>query len=308
MMYALAVLLLIAINVHGQKEVCTLAPELVDVYQGFHDRWFKRPGRTYVTVTFKPDMYPLAKEVLNEPGRYATDNEVYKVTKGWMILTEDSSTIEKKVEKVLRSKFIFQLVKAVFLLIAVNVQGQEKQCTLAPTLVEVYQRFHDEWFKRRSRYVTVAVFLLIAVNVQGQEKQCTLAPGLVEVYQRFHDEWFKRRSRYVTVTFKDEVYPLAKEELNEPGKYSKYGDMYSTTTGSMELEKDGMSIAQKVDKVLRSKFLRQLVKLKFRHPRKFACAEKFTSAEDNKETLTITCLYTRNKETLPTALSSIQNM
>ncbi|WKY13697.1 hypothetical protein Q1695_004490 [Nippostrongylus brasiliensis] len=140
----------------------------------------------------------------------------------------------------------------------------------------------------------LAVFLLIAVNVQGQEKQCTLAPTLVEVYQRFHDEWFKRRSRYVTVTFKDEVYPLAKEELNEPGKYSKYGDMYSTTTGSMELEKDGMSIAQKVDKVLRSKFLRQLVKLKFRHPRKFACAGKFTNAEGNKETLTITCLYTRD--------------
>ncbi|WKY13696.1 hypothetical protein Q1695_004490 [Nippostrongylus brasiliensis] len=142
-------------------------------------------------------------------------------------------------------------------------------------------------------YALVA-FFLIAIKVQGQEERCSLTPELKKLYQEFHDEWFKRRGRgYVTVTFNDDMYPLAKDVLNEPGKYATNNEVYRTTRGSRVLAKRGMSIVQKVDKVLRGKFILQLVKLGFAHPRKFACAGKFTEFDENHQNLTIACIYAR---------------
>ncbi|VDL80022.1 unnamed protein product [Nippostrongylus brasiliensis] len=139
----------------------------------------------------------------------------------------------------------------------------------------------------------LAVLLLIAVNVQGQREECTLAPELVKVYQDFHNERF-RPDGYVTVTFKPDMYEKAKEELNEPGKYSSEGSMYKVTRGSRVLPKNDNPIEKKVDRVLRSRLLRAVAQLKFHHPMKFGCAGNLTDVNERRQNLEITCLYTRD--------------
>ncbi|WKY13701.1 hypothetical protein Q1695_004493 [Nippostrongylus brasiliensis] len=140
----------------------------------------------------------------------------------------------------------------------------------------------------------LAVLLLIAINIHGQKEECTLAPELIKVYEDFHHERYPT-GRYVTVKFKNDVYEKAKEELNEPGKYSN-DRTYKSIRRSMSLPNDDTPIEKQVENVLRKKFVLKVHQLKLVHPTKFGCTGKFKDAKNNEHTLEIVCLYERDRK------------
>ncbi|WKY13699.1 hypothetical protein Q1695_004491 [Nippostrongylus brasiliensis] len=139
----------------------------------------------------------------------------------------------------------------------------------------------------------LAVLLLIAVNVDGQKEQCSLAPELVDIYQDFHNKHVPRDGN-VAVTFTQLMYKEAKEELNDPGKYSSNGNIYKVTRGSRVLPRNDRPIEKKVERVLKTRLQNAVTQLQFDRPMKFGCAGKLEDFDENRQNLTITCLYARD--------------
>ncbi|WKY13702.1 hypothetical protein Q1695_004493 [Nippostrongylus brasiliensis] len=200
MMYALAVLLLIAINIHGQKEECTLAPELIKVYEDFHHERY--PTGRYVTVKFKNDVYEKAKEELNEPGKYSNDR-TYKSIRRSMSLPNDDTPIEKQVENVLRKKFVLKV--------------------------------HQKW--------------------------------------------------------NDTLSTMALEEIRAPGTHSGSGKRTSDLYASMEFPLNTKTLENEVKEVMESKFLRKKKTLWNWSVKMFGCNCQRNVADDNKSNVTVLCLY-----------------